>query len=323
MTADFDYTALATAPITFDPGETSKQVTVNVTGDTKFEPAEDFFVNLSSPTNATIADSQGEGTIQNDDPQPAISVNDRTLNEGNSGTTAFAFTVSLSNPSFQTVTVQRQTQSGSASAAASDYIGLAAAQLSFSPGDTQKQVTVLVRGDTQIEPNETFFLMVFNPANATITDANGQGTIRNDDLSASASCTHTGTSGRDVITGTAGNDVICGLGGNDQLTGGGGDDVLIGDSGKDLLLGGDGNDLLLGGGGVDTLRGQAGNDTMRGEGGGDALLFGAAGSDAHFGENGIDTLNTQDGVSGNDSADGGGAHDKCTFDSGDFLTSCP
>jgi hypothetical protein len=58
-------------------------------------------------------------------------------------------------------------------------------------------------------------------------------------------------------------------------------------------------------------------------GGGDALLVGAAGSDANFGENGVDRINTQDGVAANDSADGGDSSDNCTFDSGDFLTSCP
>jgi Ca2+-binding RTX toxin-like protein len=56
---------------------------------------------------------------------------------------------------------------------------------------------------------------------------------------------------------------------------------------------------------------------------GDSLLLGGSGSDALFGQNGLDTLNSQDGVAGNDSANGGSASDKCTFDSGDFLVSCP
>ena len=187
-----------------------------------------------------------------------------------------------------------------ASSAASDYNGVAAATLTFTPGETQKQVTVSVRGDTQVEPNGRFFLNVFNPTNATIADANGQGTIRNDDLSSSQSCTITCTSGNNVLTGTPGNDVICGLGGDDQLSGLGGRDVLLGGSGKDLALGGDDPDLLLGDTGYDDLRGQAGNDTLRGGEGGDSLLLGGSGSDALVGENGLDTLNTQDGVAGND-----------------------
>jgi chitinase len=53
--------------LTFAPGETSKTITVLVDGDRREEADEFFFVILSSPSNATLADSQGVGTIQNDD----------------------------------------------------------------------------------------------------------------------------------------------------------------------------------------------------------------------------------------------------------------
>ena len=65
-TSGLDYTPLATV-VTFNPGETSKTVTVLVNGDTLFEPNETFFVNLSNPVNAKIGDGQGKGTIINDD----------------------------------------------------------------------------------------------------------------------------------------------------------------------------------------------------------------------------------------------------------------
>jgi Calx-beta domain len=51
----------------FTPGQTSKTIQVIIQGDNAVEPDEHFFVNLSSPTNATIADGQGQGNIQNDD----------------------------------------------------------------------------------------------------------------------------------------------------------------------------------------------------------------------------------------------------------------
>src|SRR5207244_2749600 len=103
-TADGDYVA-ASGTVTFAPGQTTQTVTVLVNGDTKFEPTEDFFVNLDTPVNATIADSQGQGTIVNDDTQPTIAINDVTLPEGNAGPTLFSFTVSLSNASYLAVTV--------------------------------------------------------------------------------------------------------------------------------------------------------------------------------------------------------------------------
>jgi hypothetical protein len=57
----------ASGTLTFAPGVTSQTVNVAVVGDTVAEPDETFFVNLSSPTNATIADGQAVGTILNND----------------------------------------------------------------------------------------------------------------------------------------------------------------------------------------------------------------------------------------------------------------
>jgi uncharacterized delta-60 repeat protein len=274
--------------------------------------------NFLDNDNFALARYLSDGTTK-----PQISVNDVARLEGNAGLTTFEFTVSLSKPSSQTITVSRQTQDGTATTADSDYTGLSAATITFNPNETQKQVTVNAAGDTKIEPDETFFVNLSGASNATIADGQGQGTIQNDDLSASQPCTITGTSGSNVLSGTAGDDVICAGDGDDQVSGLGGRDVLIGGSGKDLLVGGADPDLLLGGGGYDDLRGQSGNDTLRGAEGGDSLLLGGSGSDALFGENGLDTLNSQDGVSGNDRTDGGPASDKCTFDAGDFHVNCP
>ncbi len=179
-TADSDY-ALSSGILSFAPGETMKTVTVNVTGDTKFETNETFFVNLTSPTNATIADAQGLGTINNDDAQPTIAINDVAVTEGNAATVNASFTVSLSAVSGVTTTVQYATANGTASAG-SDYVAVPLTTLTFSPGEQTKTVTVLVNGDTTVEPDETFFVNLSNPTNATIADNQGQGTITNDDL---------------------------------------------------------------------------------------------------------------------------------------------
>jgi hypothetical protein len=53
--------------LTFAAGSTTQTITVLVNGDALAEPDETFFVNLSSPTDATLADGQGLGTIRNDD----------------------------------------------------------------------------------------------------------------------------------------------------------------------------------------------------------------------------------------------------------------
>ncbi|MCA1674977.1 MAG: hyalin, partial [Actinobacteria bacterium] len=66
-TAGADYTALATTTITLAAGETTKTVTVNITGDTVPEANETFNLILSAPTGATISDTTGVATIVDDD----------------------------------------------------------------------------------------------------------------------------------------------------------------------------------------------------------------------------------------------------------------
>lgn len=111
---------------------------------------------------------------------PTISINDVTQNEGNSGTTNFTFTVSLSAGSGQTVTVSYSTADGTATAP-SDYTAIGATTLTFNPGETSKQLSVSVNGDTAIESDETFVVNLSNPVNATISDSQGVGTLTNDD----------------------------------------------------------------------------------------------------------------------------------------------
>ncbi len=78
-TGDNDYQSTS-GTLTFTPGQTSKTVTVKVVGDTKVESNETFFVNLSNAVNATIADNQGVGTINNDDQaQPDLTIQSSTV----------------------------------------------------------------------------------------------------------------------------------------------------------------------------------------------------------------------------------------------------
>ena len=166
--------------LVFNPGETTKTITVLVNGDTVNEADETFFVNLSSPFNATIADGQGVGTIANDDALPSISINDVSTAEGNTETTNAVFTVTLSSPSGRSVTVNFSTADGTATAG-TDYVA-SSGTLTFNPGETTKTITVLVNGDTVNEADETFFVNLSNPFNATIADGQGQNTILNDDI---------------------------------------------------------------------------------------------------------------------------------------------
>jgi chitinase len=157
---------------------------VTVNGDVVDEDDETFTLTLANVDGATIVRGQATGTIRDDDAPPVISIDDATVNEGNSGTVNATLSVTLSNPSSKTVTVDYATGGGTATAGA-DYEA-ASGSLSFAPLDeTAKTLTVRVKGDLVDEPDETFFVTLAAPSNATLGDAQGQVTILDDDIGAS------------------------------------------------------------------------------------------------------------------------------------------
>ena len=110
---------------------------------------------------------------------PQLRIGNVTVLEGNSGTQAANFTVTLSAASDQPVTVAYATAYGTATAS-SDYQA-ASDTLTFAPGETSKTISVPVNGDRLGEANETFFVNLSRPTNATIFHVQGIGTIVDDE----------------------------------------------------------------------------------------------------------------------------------------------
>ena len=104
----------------FAPGQTSQTIAVTALGDLRDEADETFYVNLTAPTSAIMADGQGIGTILDDDALPILSIEAASVSEGNSGTKNLNFHVVLSDVSGRSVTVQYATANGTATAG-SDY----------------------------------------------------------------------------------------------------------------------------------------------------------------------------------------------------------
>jgi len=175
--AGTDYVATA-GTLTFAPGQRTQNIVVPVNGDALVEADETFRVNLSVPTNATIADASATGTIVDND-KPAFTIADRTVTETDTGTIAMNFTVSLSSAPFKTVTVHWATADGSAKAPA-DYTA-ASGNLSFAPGQRTKTVAVNAKGENLVEGDETFRVVLSTPVNASMADASATGTILSDD----------------------------------------------------------------------------------------------------------------------------------------------
>ncbi len=110
-----------------------------------------------------------------------LSIGDVSALEGNSGTKNFSFPVTLQAAATQEVVISFATQDASALAPAGDYVA-ASGTVNIPVGQTSAQIVIQVNGDTTEEPDETFFVRLTSATNAGIVDAQGQGTILNDDV---------------------------------------------------------------------------------------------------------------------------------------------
>ncbi len=136
----------------------------------------------SSGTASATVDNQTTATNVNVT-APAFSIDDVTHAEGDSGTTDYTFTITKTGSTAFNSTVDYATVDGTATSP-SDFAALPATTLTFLPGETSKQFTVLVNGDTTVEPDEAFTARLSNASGATISDPDGTGAIENDDTAA-------------------------------------------------------------------------------------------------------------------------------------------
>lgn len=186
--AGSDYAATS-GSLSFTAGQVTKSVPVPLVPDLLDEDDETFTLNLSSAVNATIADPQGEATIQDDDAPPNLSIGDAGLVEGNTGASTMTFVASLDRASSRTITATFNTADGSA-IAPGDYAA-AGGSLTFLPGQTVATVDVTISGDVAVEPDESLTVNLSNATNVgAIDDPQGVGTIVNDDGGLNVELTH-------------------------------------------------------------------------------------------------------------------------------------
>jgi hypothetical protein len=175
-TAGADYVA-AWDVLTIPAGQLSQSFAVPVYGDTAVEGNETFFVALSNAT-VSIADSQARATLTNDD-GPTLSIGDASLSEPDSGSTMMTFTVTLSQVAAAPVSFNFSTGNGTA-LSGPDYVAVNVTGLKIPAGQLSKVISVPIKGDLLVEPNETLSASI-SLGNVSITDGVGVGTIVNDD----------------------------------------------------------------------------------------------------------------------------------------------
>ena len=111
--------------------------------------------------------------------EPVITIDDAGTIEGDEGTTtSLAFSVRLSEPTANTVTVRYSTASGSAGSA--DF-AFGSGTVTFGPGEQLKPIRVTVYGDDIQESDEFFYVNLSSPSGAVLADAQAKGSIFNDD----------------------------------------------------------------------------------------------------------------------------------------------
>lgn len=134
---------------------------------------------VSKGTFAALARYQADGAPDQDFGAPSIIIGDVRQSEGNSGNTAFNFTVRLSAPSLSDVTVDFATANGTATS--SDYVAKSGS-LTINAGQTTGTIPVQVIGDRTKEPDESFYLNLSNPSGGyVLLDGQALATIWNDD----------------------------------------------------------------------------------------------------------------------------------------------
>ena len=169
-----------TDQLTFTAGETSKTVAVTLVEDDLAEGTETFQVVLSDPENAHLAPggrSRAVGTIIDNDVAPMVSVEAASGTEGPSGT--ITFPVRLSRATGDAVSVRYRMKPGTANAGA-DFVS-ASSTLTIPAGSDRAGLVVSLTDNELSEPDETFTVEIFEPRNATLSQAVATGTIEDDE----------------------------------------------------------------------------------------------------------------------------------------------
>jgi hypothetical protein len=203
-TSGVDFQGQPNGTLTIPAGQTTGTINVVVNGDRVGEPYEVFSVNLIPANGTAVADGHAVGTIVDDEPTAGISGGGDVV-EGNSGTKAVTFTVTLSNATDVPVAVSYATADGSATAGGGDYVAKSGT-VSFAAGETSKTLTVAVNGDRRGEHGEFFYVHLTGATNAGVYGSSpGYGRIIDDEprVSVTGGSITEGNSGTKLMTFTA------------------------------------------------------------------------------------------------------------------------
>jgi Zn-dependent metalloprotease len=119
---------------------------------------------------------------------PVLTVNDPELREGDAGKRVVSFVVSIDTPTLRAVAVNYSIADGTA-VHGDDFLPTDNGRVVIPAGATSATIGIVLKGDTQPEPNEHFFVNLSGAVNATLGKAQGKFTVVNDDVTTTLTTT--------------------------------------------------------------------------------------------------------------------------------------
>jgi hypothetical protein len=153
--------------LTFNPGETSKTIEIDIVDDGLDEEDETIILDLSNPTGPNVVLGRvSQHTYTIIDLRPKISFAAES-GSGTEGVTPALVAVSLSHACEEVITVDYAVTGGSATGGGVDYT-LPAGTFTFQPGETVENISIDIVDDEEQESTETIEISLSNPTNATL-----------------------------------------------------------------------------------------------------------------------------------------------------------
>jgi hypothetical protein len=157
---DYHFTA---GTVTFNAGETQKQIAIQLINDNLIEATENFFVDLVNPSNAALSGAATASvSIADDDGGTSTIQFTATEYSAGEGDGAAVVTVVRSGGIGFTVSASYTTANGTA-AAGQDFTQTSGT-VTFAPGEYSKPISVPVLQDDVSESSENFSITLSNPS---------------------------------------------------------------------------------------------------------------------------------------------------------------
>jgi hypothetical protein len=153
--------------LTFNPGEDSKTISIDVFEDALDEENETIIVTLSDPTGPDVQLGTARHTYTIIDPRPDVEFAGATSSDmEDAGLVNIA--VNLSHGWSEAVTVEYAAGGGTATGGGVDYTLLGSGTLTFEPWQVTEPVAIDIADDELEEGQETILLTLSNPTNAKL-----------------------------------------------------------------------------------------------------------------------------------------------------------